>query len=490
MNDGSATITAENKQSRRETVSVSAMLRSLLGLAGPLIVSSSCWTIEVAIDRMFLSWYHPLAVGAAVQAAMIFWAIFVLPHNCVSYVTTFVAQYSGAGRPERIGRVVWQALYLAIGSGIILLVLVPSASVIAQWLGHEPQLRQWEREYLVCLAYSGLPTLITAAISGFFAGRGDSWTVLVINALGVISNLVLDYILIFGGWGLPAMGVTGAGLATMLAAILSALVGLIFFWRRPFRQQYRTWSGRSFDWQLFVRLLRYGVPAGLQWWFDSLAWTVFLIAIGWMGAAELSATSVAFAINTVAFVPMLGLGQAVNILVGQHLGENAPSRANHVTWVGFGLTWLYMATVAALYYYLPHIFVDWFYMFSAGDITVRDQVYELSCWLLQFVAAYCLFDSMNIVFSSALRGAGDTVYVTWVSGALAVPLLIVPSWLAWYYHWGIGVAWGFATAYVIVLGLVFLQRFLGGKWRTMRVIEPVYVIDAELQQTGKRIPHG
>ncbi|MCS7016096.1 MAG: MATE family efflux transporter [Gemmatales bacterium] len=455
-----------------------SQLRELLYVAGPLILSSGCWTLELAVDRMFLSWYHPLAVGAAVQSAMIFWAIFVLPHNGVSYVTTFVAQYHGAGKEEREGPVVWQALYVALLSGVAFLVLVPLAPTIVDWLGHDERMRQWEREYLICLAFSALPTLLTAAVSGFFAGRGETWTVLGINLMGVVVNLVFDYVLIFGLWGFPELGVFGAGLATVLAAVISNLAGLIWFWRRRYREECKTWEGRRLDLPLLRRLLRYGVPAGLQWWFDSLAWTAFLIVIGWVGEIELSATSVAFAINTVAFVPMLGLGQAVNILVGQHLGENRPQSAERLTWTGFAVTWLYMSAVGGLYFWTPHVFADWFYLVGPQrpeDHHLQRAVYELTCWLLRFVAFYCLFDSMNIVFASALRGAGDTVYVTWVSAGLALPLLIIPSWLAWYCHWGLEVAWSFATGYVIVLALVFLHRFLRGTWQTMRVIEPSYV---------------
>ncbi|MCS7166847.1 MAG: MATE family efflux transporter [Gemmatales bacterium] len=450
------------------------LLKELLRVAGPLVISSGCWTIELALDRMFLSWYHPLAVGAAVQSAMVFWAVFVLPYNCIGYVGTFVAQYHGAGKVDRQGPVVWQGLYLAMLVGLIALAWLPFAQATVDWLGHEAQLRQWEREYLICLIVSALPTLVVAAISGFFAGRGETWAVLAINLVSVITNLVLDYALIFGHWGLAELGVVGAGIATVIAAIVSAMLALGLFWRNKYREYCGTWQGRAIEVALLRRLLRYGLPAGLQWWFDSLAWTVFLVVIGWMGAEELSATSVAFAINSVAFVPMLGLGQAISVLVGQHLGENRPGAASQVTWIGFGITWLYMSVVAGLYYWAPGIFVDWFYVFTSDKFQIlhmQARVRELTCWLLQFVALYCLFDSMNIVFSSALRGAGDTVYITWMSAGLAVPVLIVPSWLAWYYDWGLGVAWGFATGYVIVLALVFLGRFLGGKWRTMRVIE-------------------
>ena len=91
--------------------------------------------------------------------------------------------------------------------------------------------------------------------------------------------------------------------------------------------------------------------------------------------------------------------------------------------------------------------------------------------LLRFVAIYSLFDSMNLVFSFALRGAGDTRFVTVISLALSWPIMVVPSWAAWYYGWGLYWAWTFASVYVIALGFTFMLRFRAGKWKTMRVIE-------------------
>ena len=109
--------------------------------------------------------------------------------------------------------------------------------------------------------------------------------------------------------------------------------------------------------------------------------------------------------------------------------------------------------------------------------------------LLRFVAVYSLFDTMNIVFSFALRGAGDTRFVTIVSLFLSWPIMVLPTWAAWKYGWGLYWAWGFASAYVIALGITFLLRFQAGKWKSMRVIErtrPGMSVDGlVLDQTGQ-----
>jgi MATE family multidrug resistance protein len=173
---------------------------------------------------------------------------------------------------------------------------------------------------------------------------------------------------------------------------------------------------------------------------------------------------------------MLGVGQAIEILVGQRLGEDRPGLAERTTWSGYRLTWVYMAGVAALYVFMPGFFL--FFFHSEGDPDKWAGVAALVPNLLRFVAFYSLFDSMSLVFSFALRGAGDTRFVTAVSLSLSWPLMVIPTWAAWYYHWGLYWAWGFASSYIIALALTFLLRFLHGKWKSMRVIETAPEPDA------------
>src|SRR5262249_34584773 len=178
-----------------------------------------------------------------------------------------------------------------------------------------------------------------------------------------------------------------------------------------------------------------------------------------------------FTVNNVAFFPAVGLGQAVGILVGQRLGQNRPQLAERTAWVGFGMAWTYMSVIAALYVLAPGLFVALFAVQGSAGQTAALAV--LTAILLRFVAFYSLFDSLNAVFSFALRGAGDTHFVTGAALGLSWPVMVIPTWLAWRFGWGLYWAWGFVSLYVVLLGLIFLARFRGGKWKSMRVIEPV-----------------
>ena len=454
--------------------------RELVRLALPLILSNSFWALQIAIDRAFLSRLSNDAVAAAMPAALLFWTPLTLLQNTANYATTFVAQYVGAGRLRRVGPAVWQALYFAVAAGVAFLGLYPLARPLMALGGHTPALQDLEVTYYHCLCFCGLPVLMTAASNSFFAGRGDSWTVLLVDATGMAVNALSAYVLVFGRWGFPALGIAGAGLAPVVGSSVSATMSLGLMLRSKHRAQFATLEGRGLDLALLRRLLRFGLPNGIQWALEALAFTVFLFLIGRLGAPELAATSITFTLNMVAAFPMMGLGQAVGILVGQRLGHDRPDLAERTTWTGFRIAWFYMTVVAALYVTVPGLFV---YAYQADSETSESsRVVDLVKVLLRFVAVYSLFDSMNLIFSFALRGAGDTRFVTAVSLLLAWPIMVLPAWASWYYGWGLYWAWTFASAYVIALAFVFLARFRSGKWKSMRVIEPAVTPEGEALQ--------
>ena len=263
------------------------------------------------------------------------------------------------------------------------------------------------------------------------------------------------------------MGIAGAGLATIVGSTYSALLSLALFFRPRHEALYKTLSGWRLDGDLFRRLMRFGLPNGLQWMFEGLAFTVFLFLVGRLGDVDLAATSITFSINLVAVIPMFGLGQAVMILVGQRLGEDSPHLAERSTWTGFKVAWLYMGSVALAYALMPGAFMR---LFDNAD-PKWPAVAALIPFLLRFVALYSLFDSMSIIFTFALRGAGDTRFVTAHQHQPGLADNGGTTWAVWYFNWGLSWAWAAGTAYVITQAIVFLLRFRQGRWKSMRVIE-------------------
>ena len=325
----------------------------LLKLAGPLIIANSFTTIQFTVDRAFLSQYNPDAMGASMPAAMIFWLGMSLLFGTAGYTSTFVAQYTGAARPQRVGPAVWQGIYVSLAFGTLFWLFWPAAGPMFTAFDHDPKLIPLETTYFQILLAAAAPMGIVAAVSGFFSGRGDSWTVAIINAVGTVVNLVLDYLMIFGHGGFPEMGIAGAGWATVIGSWASALVAVGLFLKPTFQREFAALSGWKPDGALMWRFIKYGFPAGVQWCLEAVSFTFFIILVGKLGTAPANATSMTFTLNMFAFLPMMGMGQAVSVLVGQRLGENRPEFAERSTYLGVKWGLGYMIAIAAVYLLAP-----------------------------------------------------------------------------------------------------------------------------------------
>jgi MATE family multidrug resistance protein len=444
--------------------------REVLVIAIPLILSTATWSIQHFVDRMFLTWYSPEAIAAAMPAGMLNFSMVSIFMGTAGYVTTFVAQYYGARRFHRIGPALWQGVYISLFGGILILCAIPFAEPVFSLVGHSPLVQQNEVAYFEILCLGGGAYAASYALSGFFSGRGKTWPVLWVNAATTVVNLVLDYALIFGHWGFPELGIRGAGIATVVAGVFSLLMFFALLCSGSNNDTFHTIKGWRLERDLFVRLLRYGFPSGVQFFLEMAGFTAFVLLVGRLGIASLAATNIAFNINTLAFMPMIGCGIAISVLVGQYLGGDKPDRAQSVVYSGFHLTLVYMLSIASAYVLVPDVFVAPFAL--RADPGGFSEIYGYSIVLLRFVAVYSVFDTMNIIFCSAIKGAGDTRYVMLVTVILSVFLFIIPVYLAVVvFELGLMVAWVFATVYITLIGVVFYLRFLGGKWKTMRVIE-------------------
>ncbi len=442
----------------------------VLRIAFPLILSTGSWSLQHFIDRMFLTWFSPEAIAASMPAGMVNWTLVSVLMGTAVYVNTFVAQYFGARQPQRIGPAVWQGIYLAIFTIPLIALFYPLAKPIFFLFGHPEEVEHLEIIYFRILLIGAPFIVVSNAISGLFTGLGKTWVVMWVNFLGTAVNILLDYLLIFGKLGFPQMGIAGAGLATVSAVVVNAIVFFALMTRPLFTRTFHTLKGWRFEWELFRRLIRFGLPNGIQFLLELFAFTLFILLVGKIGLVELAASNIAFNINTLAFMPMFGMTIAVSTLVGQRLGENRPDLAERATWSAFHLGFIYFATIGLGYFFLPELFILPFSWQAESEHFAT--IHNMIVILLRFVAVYCLFDAGNMIFSGALKGAGDTRFVATASVGLSWLLLLIPSGVTLYlFHGGVYWLWLFVTLYIVGLCLVFGFRFLKGRWKSMRVIE-------------------
>jgi MATE family multidrug resistance protein len=445
-------------------------VREVLRVALPLMVSMSSMTIMQFTDRMFLLWRSPADMAGSMSAGVLWFAAAVFPFGLASYVGAFVAQYQGAGRSQRIGLAVWQAIFLCLFCTPPLLATNFVAPAFFESLGHDPAIVEAEIIYYRIMNYGVAAHLVGAALAGFFSGRGATRTVMVVDSSAAALNIILDYAWIFGAWGFPEWGIAGAAWATIVSQWIKAVVYFALFLRPAMQRRFGTLSGCRYDGPLMRRLVYYGAPSGLQMLIEVGGFSAYFMLVGQLGAIEFAATSLAFNINSLAFMPVWGISVATTTLVGQRLGENRPDLATRASWSALAIGFCYMLTFAAVYLLLPDVLLWPHQAHSSPEEfpALRD----MTIVLLRFVAFYCIFDAGYMVLAGTLKGAGDTRFVLYSSAAFAAAA-VAATWIGLSSGmFGLLGSWAVVTTWVSCLGIAYLLRFLGGKWRDMRVIEP------------------
>ena len=422
------------------------------------------------VDRVFLTWHSTTSLAAALPAGFASFTIVSLFMGTVQYANTFVAQYAGAARPKKIGPVIWQGVYLSIFSGLIALIPSYFAKDIFNWIGHAPEIRNEEITYFRITCYGVGPQVLATAMSCFFTGRGQTNIVLIVNAISISINIILDYALIFGRLGFPSMGIEGAAWATNSGLLISAVLFCILFFRNKHRHIYATMSGWKLDIALTKRIIYYGGPNGINFFLDIMAFTFFILIVGKLGPIPLAATNLAFNINSLAFMPLIGCGIAVSTMVGQRIGGEKPENAEYCTWTAIHIAVGYMALMTILYIAVPKIFLLPFGMNATG--TEFHEANLMAEKLLRIVAIYCISDAFYLIFTHALKGAGDTRFVMWTSLGLSWGTMVIPAYLSLtFFQPSIFLLWSFICLYLILAGIIFYLRFKNGAWKKMSVIE-------------------
>ena len=442
--------------------------RSLISLAVPAIIASTGNAVMQFIDGLLLSRYSQTAMAAQGSAGIMAWAAMLLFVGTAAYADAFVAQYQGAGRRHRVAEVVWQALWFSLACGLILAVVASPLSLLFAYVGHDPTLVTGEQLYFKIILWGGVFPIAFAALAGFFLGRGDNRTLMVVELIAQVLNGVLDWLLIYGPGPFPEWGLAGAAIATVAAQAVGVAVALVIFLSRRHRRTYGSWRGRRLDLSLMGRLMRYGLPNGIRGMVEVFGWAAFMQVVGRLGVEELSVTNISWRLSGLVF-PLWGISLAVTTQVGQAQGRGEPDLAALATWRGLSIAQVAMMLGAG-------VLVAWsepmLRIFMPSDMSPAEVARTISTGvvLLRFIAAYCLVDAINLIMMGALAGAGDTKAMLAISTILFSGFVAAMLIMA-YVGASLYALWAALTIQVALMAAAFLGRFLTGHWRSMRVIE-------------------
>lgn len=459
-------------------------LTEVIRVALPLMISTGCLSAVLFADRTLLLWYDGASMSAAMAAGNLFWTLICLPLGIASMTGAFVAQYVGSSRPQRVGPLLWQAVYMALGTIPLWALAAYYARELFIWTGQGAELLDLETAYMRVLMIGALGGVLESALSGFFSGTHRTMTVMWINVAAAVLNLILDLPLIFGWGPVPALGIMGAGIASVISFWFKAIAYAGLMAAPRLAAIYALRSGWRFDRPLMRRFLFFGLPAGLQYVAEAGAFTVIVLQIGQLGSMPLQATTMAINFNMIAFVPLIGVSIAASVLVGQYLTQLGPRYATRAALTALAIGLIYSLGWASLYIGAPRWLMSLYRLGAplgepdgvAVDPASADelsQAIDTAVILLRFVAAYLIFDSTQLVLAGVLRGAGDTWFVllattsaSAVSLGVALTLESLGGGAGGLMFW-----WYVITGWVWLLAVVMTGRFLQGRWKDKRLVE-------------------
>lgn len=443
--------------------------RELIHLAFPMVVSQGSWALMMFADRYFMSMIDSAHIAASLGGGVSFFVTMSLFMGLISYGNALVAQYYGRGEYQKCPLVVSQAVLVALASQPFLALLAWYIKDSFAWMGHAPAQVALEQRYYLVLMATSFFYLTKLGLASYYAGIGRTRVVMVADLVGVLANIPISYLLIFGKLGFPAMGITGAALGTGISNLVTIGVLLWFYFERVHRDRFLVLSSFRINRGILRRYLRLGFPSGFETFMGAATFNLFLLMFQAYGVAEGAAMAIVFNWDMTSFVPITGLGIAVTTLIGRFVGAGNMDRAGQVIRSAFVIGLSYSGLLAICFICFRYQLMDVFHTGETGYAEVR----RLGALMMIGMASYVMVDACILVTVGVLRGAGDTRWFMIASVTLHILMVVVQYFIIMVYRLESLTSWWAFVASLMVIAVTYLWRLRSGTWRRADRLERV-----------------
>lgn len=390
-------------------------MRATWKLALPMVMGQVATHGVQVVDLAMIGRVGVNSLAAATFAGNLFWVFALFTFGLGSALSIMVSEAHGRSDAVQAKEILRIGLLVCGIAAIIGSLGLGGLVVFTDWwhLGQPAVVLAEAKSYLVFLAVSLVPLLLFSSLKGYCEAINQPWLPLYFVIGAIAANILLNWVFIFGNLGAPAWGLDGAGLATVLARLLSVVA--LWGWMMWARSHRIRWRWREFfrfeaarKWELF----KLGAPIGLQISFEVVAFNAAVFMMGWMpnGPVALAAHSIAINYAALVFMVPLGLMFSVSIRIGQARGEGDLQRASRIGWGSVITGAGFMASMAICFVLFRHQMPYLFISPSVGDDAPA--VIALASVLLLFAAAFAVFDGVQVVTAGALRGYRDVRWPT------------------------------------------------------------------------------
>jgi MATE family multidrug resistance protein len=428
-------------------------LSAMIALAVPVVLSELGWMAMGIVDTVMVGRLGPVAIGAVALGNAVCYTPSLFGIGLMLGLDTLVSQAYGRQDHDDCHRWLAQGVYLAAIITLPLMLLIGAASYGLALAGIMPVVAAPAAGYLRILNLGTLPLLLYGGTRRYLQGVGQVRVITVTYVLANLLNWFGNWVLIYGKLGLPALGVNGSAISTVLSRLFMAAALLGFAWRYE-RQRghplFRHWAGPSLA--RLRELVRLGAPAAGQIVLEVGAWNLVTLAAGYLTPAALATQQIVLNYASITYMVPLGVSAAAAVSVGHAVGAGDAQRARRAGWLALALGTGFMLLAAVVFLLAPRPLIELY--------THNAQVLAVGTGLLGLVAAFQIFDGIQTVSTGALRGLGETripmlanLVGYWVLG---LPLGFI---LCFVFHWGIFGMWIGLTLALIVIASALLLRW-------------------------------
>ncbi len=462
-------------------------VRAVWTLAWPTVITMTSYTLMQFVDSLMVAQVGMAELAAQGNGGVWSWAPTSFLVGVVTLVNTYVSQSLGAGRAHDAAKYGWSGLWIALLSWVLVMLPLAFIGVPALFtaMDHAPNVERMETQYAAILLGGGIVTLGAKAMSNFFFGIHRPKVVTLAAIAGNVVNVLANFVLIYGESGLPtlglpgipgthAYGVPGAAVATLLGTAVEFLIPFAVFLGPRLHAELGTRTEWRPCWRMVSGLVRTGIPSGLQFSNEMVCWAIFMsVLVGRFGTDHLAAGWSVLRFMHMSFMPAVGFSIATASLVGRAIGAKRPDDAVRYTHaaVTIALAWMTVWGITMYLFRAPMVG-----MFAGGAQSTPEEVarvISIGSTLMICAAVFQTFDALGIVYSGALRGAGDTLVPGVVTVVLSWGIIVAGGWalVVWMPEWESVGPWVGATAYIILSGIFMAWRFERGPWRAITLLD-------------------
>lgn len=434
---------------------------SIARLVWPLALGMANNAVMQFIDRAYLANESMRALEAVMPASALAWAFLGFFQAVVGYCGVFVAQSHGAGDEAGARRCFAAGEWTALISAALLLPLAWAGEAFFSLFAPVEELIPLECAYYRVVMAGGFFLLAQTAATSYLTGVGSTRIIFWVNLVGNLANIAIDPLLIFG-WGVfPKLGIAGAAWATVISQLLQFVLLRMVVARRFCSPPAGASSADESILSLMGRIFRFGCAAGGFEVLNMISFTVFVFMTGRLGELEAAVSNACFTINWLLFAPLLGFSLGAQTIVGQFCGRGDIAGAKAALAKTLRLGLVFQTTVLAVVFLFRRQILT---LFTPPEVMGDGRFLELGGELLAVMSLWLLFDAADVIFSGALKGAGDTRFVFWWMLLASFVVWIPLAFLVLALSGTMVELWLTTVVYVLVAAAGSAVRWRRGRW--------------------------